>query len=76
MESSTCFVASEKEVMSKPSDDLLAVRDRFKLVVQIMGFSLFMTGVEASSRALLRASVAGERDLERVVQLMLSWFGV
>ena len=50
------------------SNEPQADRDLFKLII---GFSMLITGVEASINDLLRASVAGVRDLDRVTQHMV-----
>jgi hypothetical protein len=71
IESSSCSEASAKELISKLSKEPTIDRDRFKFLVQIIGFSLLITGVATSLRAFSRASVAGEKDLEVEMQFMV-----
>ena len=71
IESSNCWEASAKELISKLSNEPTNDRDRFKFFVQIMGVSLLITGVSRILSAFSRASVAGEKELEVVMQLIL-----
>ena len=64
IESSSCWEASAKTLMSKLSKEPMVERDRFRFFVQIMGFSRLMTGVCSTLSAFSRAAVAGEKEVE------------